>query len=118
MLQIKQEGLAMELGDDWTQKKVSQLEGKEVIDDKLLEQIAAYLKVPVEAIKNFDEEAAVNIISGTFSDTAAASIHHHSTFNENANELVKLEELKKLYEGLLKEKDERIKLLERLVGGK
>jgi transcriptional regulator with XRE-family HTH domain len=65
MLGIKQEALALELGDDWSQRKISLLEQKEVIEPELLEQVAKALKVPAEAIKNFDEEAAINIISNT-----------------------------------------------------
>ncbi len=67
MLGMKQEALAYELGEDWNQKKVSALEQKETIDDPLLEQIAALLKVPAEAIKNFDEEAAINVIGNRLS---------------------------------------------------
>ena len=63
MLSIKQEAFATELGDDWNQKKVSLLEQKETIEDDLLQQVAKVLKVPVEAIKSFDEEKAINIIS-------------------------------------------------------
>src|SRR5690606_23629275 len=65
MLGIKQEGLAYDLGDDWNQKKISLLEQKETIDAPILQQIAASLKIPVEAISNFDEQAAINIISNT-----------------------------------------------------
>src|SRR5260370_37620680 len=63
MLSIKQEAFAAELGDDWNQKKVSLLEQKETIEDDLLQQVAKVLKVPVEAIKSFDEEKAINIIN-------------------------------------------------------
>jgi transcriptional regulator with XRE-family HTH domain len=63
MLGIKQEALAMDLGEEWTQKKISLLENKEEIDRKLMEQIADIMKVPVEAIEHFDEEQAINIIS-------------------------------------------------------
>ncbi|MEP7257882.1 MAG: XRE family transcriptional regulator [Flavitalea sp.] len=63
MMGIKQEGLALELGDDWSQRRISLLEQKEVIEPALLEQIAKVSKVPAEAIKNFDEETAINIIS-------------------------------------------------------
>jgi len=45
MLGIKQERLALELGDDWNQKKISMLEQKEVIEPDLLDQIAKVLKV-------------------------------------------------------------------------
>lgn len=56
VLGIKQEALALDLGDEWIQKKISLLEQKEVIEPGLLEQIAGVLKVPADAIKNFDEE--------------------------------------------------------------
>jgi hypothetical protein len=36
----------------------------------VLEQVAKILKVPVETIKNFDEQTAINIISNTFHDSA------------------------------------------------
>ena len=63
MLGIKQDALAGELGDDWNQKKISLLEQKESIEPPLLEEVARALKVPVEAIKNFDEEKANNIFA-------------------------------------------------------
>ena len=59
MLGIKQD----ELGEDWNQQKVSLLEQKETIDVTLLQQISDALKIPIEAIQNFDEEQAVNVIS-------------------------------------------------------
>ncbi|MGN6248046.1 MAG: helix-turn-helix domain-containing protein [Ginsengibacter sp.] len=51
MMGIKQDALAIDLGDDWNQQKVSLLEQKETIDDDLLQQISEALKVPAEAIK-------------------------------------------------------------------
>ncbi len=54
------------LGDDWNQQKISLLEQKEEIDDQLLEQIAGQLKVPAEAIRKFDEEAAVFNIQNNY----------------------------------------------------
>ena len=71
MLGIKQDALALELGDDWNQKKISLLEQKEIIEQPILEEVAKALKVPVEAIKNFDEEKAVNIIANTFNNEEA-----------------------------------------------
>nr|WP_314499726.1 helix-turn-helix transcriptional regulator [uncultured Chryseobacterium sp.] len=68
MLGIKQEALAFDLGDDWNQKKVSLLEHKEIINDSLLQKISEVLKIPVEAIQNFNEEHAMNIISNTFNE--------------------------------------------------
>ncbi len=60
---LKQEGLAIELGDDWNQKKISLLESKEEIEPELLKQVADVLKMPVEAFTNLDEDGAFNIIS-------------------------------------------------------
>lgn len=44
------------LGDDWSQRRISLLEAKEVIEPELLSKVAQALRVPEEAIKNFDEE--------------------------------------------------------------
>jgi len=65
MLGIKQDALAADLGDDWNQQKVSLLEQKETIDAPLLVKISAALKIPVEAIQNFDEKQVVNFIKST-----------------------------------------------------
>ncbi|WP_079242488.1 helix-turn-helix domain-containing protein [Chryseobacterium indologenes] len=116
MLGIKQEALALDLGDDWNQKKVSLLEQKEIIEDPLLKRISEVLKIPVEAFQNFDEEQAVNIISNTFGDNACVG-NPNSTFNFNPiEEIKKLHEEKiELYERMLKEKDEMMLRLERLI---
>jgi transcriptional regulator with XRE-family HTH domain len=116
MLGIKQEAFATELGEDWNQKKVSLLEQKETIEDDLLQQVAKVLKVPVEAIKNFDKETAVHIISNTFNDHAIGYAYNYSpTFNPMDKYVEQVEENKKLYQDLLKEKDEKIALLERML---
>lgn len=119
MLGIKQDALADALGDDWSQKKVSLLESKETIEPAILEQVAKVLKVPVEAIESFDEAVAVNFIGSTFQDNASI-INHNCTLNINPVEkwMEAMEENKRLYEELLKEKDEKIALLERLMDKK
>lgn len=119
MLGIKQEALAYELGEDWNQKKISLLEQKEEIEASLLSQIAEALKLPVEAFQNFDEEQAVNIISNTFNEKAFENAFaNNCTFNFNPlMEIKKLHEEKiALYERMLKEKDEMMARLERLIG--
>lgn len=103
MLNITQEGLAFELGDDWNQKKVSILEGKETIDENVLLVVAKALKVPSDAIKNFDEQAAINIISSTLHDNAG-SIFYNPTFNP-------LDKVVELYERMIKERDTTIEHL-------
>ena len=121
MLGIKQDALAAELGracpeyteGTWNQQKISILEQKETIDAPLLQQISVALKIPVEAIQNFDEEQAVNIISSTFNDNAVGVIMHN---NNPVDKLIQLHEEKiALYERMLKEKDEMMEKLERLI---
>lgn len=117
MLGIKQEALAYALGEDWNQKKISMLEQKDVIEDSLLKQISNSLKIPVEAFQSFDEEQAINIISNTFSDfkDGASAINLHPVFNP-IQEVLKLHEEKiTLYERMLKEKDEMMQRLEKLI---
>jgi len=116
MLGIKQEALAFELGEDWNQKKISLLEQKETIEAAILAQVAHILKLPVEAIENFDEEQAINIISSTFHDTQGL-INYSPVFNNNPiDKIVQLHEEKiALYERMLKEKDEMMTRLERLI---
>lgn len=120
MLGIKQEALATMLHEDWTQVNISRLEQKETIDAPLLQQIAEALKIPVEAIENFDEEQAVNIIANTFDNGAFLNTGNTPTFNINPIEEIKRlhEEKIAIYERMLKEKDEMMARLEKLIEGK
>ncbi len=107
---IKQEALALELGENWSQKKVSRLEEKEVIEDDLLDEIAKALKITPEAIKNFDEQAAVNYFT-TFNDNSSnngAFNATHCTFNP-------LDRMVELYERMLKDKNDMIDQLQALL---
>lgn len=117
MLGIKQEALALDLGDDWNQKKISLLEQKEIIEDPLLKRISEVLKIPVEAFQNFDEEQAVNIISNTFGENAFSNSFNYGTINFHPIEkIVQLHDEKiALYERMLKEKDEMMGRLEKLI---
>ncbi|MDV3747808.1 transcriptional regulator [Elizabethkingia anophelis] len=115
MLGIKQDALAYELGEDWNQKKISLLEQKESVEKDILEQVAKILKVPTEAIENFDEDSAINIIANTFHDSAVANTftegaqaNFHCTFNP-------LDKMVELYERMLKQQQDMIDKLERLI---
>lgn len=108
MLGIKQEALAHELGDDWNQRKVSLLEQKEMVEDEILKQVAAILKVPVEAIENFDEEQAINVISSTFNDYAAI-VNNNPVFNP-------IEKIMELFERLLASEREKVELMKEILG--
>ena len=119
MFGIKQEALAMELGDDWSQKKVSLMESKEALDAELLEQVAKILKVPAEAIRNFSEEQAVNIISNTInnSDNATGNslYSYYSVINPVEKWVEALDENKDLYRQLLQSEKDKIALLEQMI---
>lgn len=116
MLGIKQEALALDLGDDWNQKKISLLEQKETIEDPLLQKISEVLKIPVEAFQNFDEEQAINIISSNFHDNATGVIVNN--YNP-IDKIIQLHEEKiALYERMLKEKDDMMTRLEELIKSK
>ncbi len=121
MLGIKQDALAYDLGEDWNQKKISMLEQKDIIEEDILRQISIALKIPVEAFQNFDEEQAVNVIANTYSfqdfkDNAVASgFSYQPSFNP-VDKIVELYDEKiALYERMLKEKDEMMERLERLL---
>lgn len=102
ILGIKQDTLAAELG--LTQQAVSQLEQKDVIDPDSLQQIARALKVPVDAIRHFNEDLAINIISNTFNDHSANNLNYQCSFNP-------IDKVVELYERMLHEKDELIEKL-------
>ena len=122
MLGIKQDALAADLGDDWNQQKISLLEQKETIDAALLQQISTALKIPAEAIQNFDEEQAVNIIANTVTTVNDNATGQLFQINPLINPIEKwmevIEENKKLYERLLQVEREKSELLQRLLDGK
>ncbi|MCT4326395.1 transcriptional regulator [Elizabethkingia miricola] len=121
MLGIKQDALAYELGEDWNQKKISLLEQKESVEKDILEQVAKILKVPTEAIENFDEDSVINIISNTFNEGSIANATAENiqcTFNPIDKIVVLYDEKIALYERMLKEKDEMMARLEKLIEGK
>lgn len=116
MLGIKQEALAFDLGEEWNQKKISLLEQKDVIEDDLLKAISNALKIPVEAFQNFDEELAVNVIANTFGDHSIGFQRNDNPTFHPVEQILKLHEEKiALYERMLKEKDEMMERLEKLI---
>ena len=111
---MKQETLASVMGV--SQQAISKLEQSEQVDDDRLEEVSKALGVSTEAIKNFNEETALSIISNTFNIEKDAYIgNSQPTFNINPiEEIKKLHEEKiALYERMLKEKDEMMERLEK-----
>ncbi|WP_121813017.1 helix-turn-helix transcriptional regulator [Mucilaginibacter kameinonensis] len=112
MFGLKQDALAFELGDDWSQRRVSLLEAKETIEPDLLTRVAKALKVPEEAIKNFDEEKAIYNIQNNYEGSSSNySGLYHCTFNPLDKLMQLVDENKKLYEQLLASEREKVELL-------
>lgn len=110
ILGIKQDALALELG--LSQQAVSALEQKEALDKDMLDKVAKALKISNEAIKNFNEETAVNFFN-TFNDDsinhgAFAAYNFNCTFNP-------LEKVIELYDALLKSEREKVALLQKIM---
>ena len=105
-----------ELGEGWNQQKISLLEQKETIELPLLKKISDAMKVPVEAFQNFDDEQAINIISNTFDNGSILNAINHNPIFNPIEQIIKLHEEKiALYERMLKEKDEMMNRLEKLI---
>ena len=115
MLGIKQDVLATSLG--LSQQAISQLEQKEVLDGPVLQKVSKALGVSEDAIKNFNEDAAVTIISSTLHDQSG-SVNYFPTFNPVDKWLAAIEENKKLYERLLQAEREKCELLQKLLDAK
>jgi len=76
------------------------------------------LKIAVEAIRRFNKETAISIVSNTFSDNQSAVgyvANYQPTFNPLDKLIEVMEENKQLYERLLVSEREKIEMLK---GGK
>ena len=110
---MKQETLASLL--NITQGAVSRIEKSQNVDDEKLQLVADALGVSVDTIKNFDEQAAINIISSNFHDNASVNSNCSLTFNPIEKWLEVIEENKKLYERMLENERKRNEQLEMLL---
>jgi transcriptional regulator with XRE-family HTH domain len=99
---MKQETLAHELGI--SQQAVSKIEQSADIDGEALEKISKILGVPADAIKNFNDDAVLNIISNTFTSQDTSTLNAIN-FQPSFNPIDKIVELY----------NEKIILLERLL---
>jgi len=115
MLGMKQDALASIMGEDWTQIKISRLEAKEEIEPAILEEVSNAMKIPVDAIKNFDEDSAINIISNTVNNSDSATGNSLFSYQPTFNPIDKIVEI---LERTIKEKDEEIARLRKGQGKK
>ena len=115
MLGMKQDALASIMGEDWTQIKISRLETKEEIEPAILEEVSNAMKIPVDAIKNFDEDSAINIISNTVNNSDSATGNSLFSYQPTFNPIDKIVEI---LERTIKKKDEEIARLRKGQGKK
>jgi len=108
---MKQEALAQAIGTN--QQAISAIENSETVDEQKLIEIAKALGVSVEAIKNFSEEAVLNIIGNTYHDNGIvnAGLNYNCTFNP-------LDKVVELYERLVQAEKDKVEYLEKLLNGK
>lgn len=78
-----------------------------------MEKIAKTLGVPKEAIKNFSEDAAVNIVANTFTSNDT-SISQQYNFNPIEKIVELYNEKIELYERMLQTEKEKNELLKKL----
>jgi len=102
---IKQDYLALELGV--SQQTISKIEQSAEVDESTLEKIANILGISSDTIKNFSEEAVINVISSTFNDNASVNSNCSINFNP-------IDKIVDLYERLLASEREKIELLKDL----
>ena len=86
------------------------MERKAYIGDDILDRVAKALNIPADAIKNFSDEAAVNVIANTFKEVAFLACHQ-PTFNQ-------MDKLMEMMERLLKAEQEKNVLLEKMLADK
>lgn len=108
ILGVKQDFLATSLG--LSQQAISQLEQKEVLDKAMLQKLSKALGVTEEAIENFNDDAAVTIISSTLHDQSG-SINYSPTFNP-------IDKIVELYERMLAMEQKKNELLQKLLDAK
>jgi len=108
---MKQEALAYTLGI--SQQTISNIENSETVDEQKLIEIAKVLEVSVETIKNFSEEAVLNIIGNTYHDNGIvnAGLNYNCNFNP-------LDKVLELYERLVQAEKDKVTYLEKLLNGK
>lgn len=115
---MKQEALAMAIGV--SQQTISLIESSAKVDEEKLELIAKELGVSAEGIKNFSEDAVLNIINNTFNtnDNGIAILktdNYQPSFNPLDKIVELFEEKEKLYERLLQAEVDKVAYLEKLL---
>lgn len=109
---MKQDALAVALGV--SQQTVSIMENSETIEDDKLKEVADVLGVSVEAIKNFSDDAVLNIIGNTYHVDNSSAVNYGCTFNPLDKLIEAHDQQIKLYERLLQAEKDKVAYLEKL----
>lgn len=108
---MKQEALAIAIGV--SQQTISNIENSENVEDEKLELIAKELGVSIDGIKNFSEDAVLNIITNTFNtNDNGVGILKTESYSPTLNPLDKVVEL---YERLVQAEKDKVAYLEKLL---
>ncbi len=115
---FKQDELAQHLGI--SRQSVSRIEQSDTVDEDKLEEIASFLGVSKEGIKNFSETGTINYIQNNFDgsnkETHYVAVHYEScTFNALEKYVEQVDEIKSLYEQLLKSERDKVEILQKLL---
>lgn len=116
LLGVKQEAIAEKLGV--SQQAVSKIEQKEEVDEDTMTRVAKALGVSTESIKNLDEEATVYNIVTQKSIPGTLGKQDDQKLNLLEKWMEAMEEIKNLYQQLLKSEREKVALLQQLLGEK
>lgn len=105
-----------------SQQTISDYEQKQVIEDNILEKIAAALSVSPEIIKNLEEDPLTLIFenkveNNTFenNDKVTTNTGNYSVEDNSTNNFNPLDKIAELFERLLESEKEKIALLERIL---
>ncbi|SHE87821.1 helix-turn-helix domain-containing protein [Dysgonomonas macrotermitis] len=118
---VSQETLAFNLG--MSQKQISEIESKETVDDIILEQIAASLVIPVDFLKSYNMDEAINMHNLTLHDNeitntsaeGSKDVVTQQNVEEQNNYNYPIDDIKDLYNKLIDEKDKQIQRFEKQV---
>ena len=98
---IKQDILAMGIG--CSQQAISKIEGRKIIDDEMLIKISVELRISKKIIKDYNIDDVLRNLLNKLSEKGVSNDSHNLS-----------DKTSELYERIIQEKDEKIKLLERL----
>ncbi|WP_019541044.1 helix-turn-helix domain-containing protein [Proteiniphilum acetatigenes] len=113
-LGIKQEVLADMMGI--TQARVSNFEQKKVLEDEIIDKLAKALNVAPQLIKELEEDPVTVIIENNRIDNNSGSAYNYIAGDNIINNPI--DKIAELFERLLEKEQEKIALLEKLLGEK